>query len=97
MKLPATALTIDLKTNRPSFYALVLARVLEKGVKDKYVKPAEVPPAIQNVIDSLLPARGTLASSAATKGATAGTLDDWAAQAALHPDVLTAGAARTRC
>ena len=92
VKLPAGALTIDLKTNRPSLYALVLARVIEKGVKDKYVKAAEVPAALQKVIDSGLPARGTLASSAATKAAaTAGTLDDWAAQAVLHPDVVTAG------
>jgi hypothetical protein len=89
VKLPADAITVDLKTNRHSFYALVLARVLEKGVKDKYVKPAEVPPAIQNLINSVLPARGTLASSAAKKAvATAGTLDEWAA---LHPDVATAG------
>jgi hypothetical protein len=90
VKLPAGALTIDLKTNRPSLYALVLARVIEKGVKDNYVKAAEVPAALQKVIDSGLPARGTLASSAATKAAaTAGTLDDWAAAHAA--DVAAAG------
>jgi hypothetical protein len=89
--LPASALTIDLKTNRPSLYALVLSRVLEKGLKDNYVKPAEVPAPIQNLIASGLPARGTLASSAVTKAAaTGGTLDDWAAAHAA--DAAAAGA-----
>ena len=89
--LPAGAITVNLKTDRPALYALVLARVLEKGLKDNYVKKAKVHAAIQNLINSVLPARGTLASSAATKAAaTAGTLDDWAAQASLHPDVVTA-------
>ena len=89
--LPADAITIDLKTNRPALYGLVLARVLEKGLKDNYVKPAEVPAAIQNLINRGLPARGSLASAPGRKAdAAAGTLDDWAAQAANAPDIATA-------
>ena len=81
--LPSGTLTIDLKSRFAALSALIFARLLEKGLKDKLVTAAEVPTPVQTLISNGLPPRGTLASSSLRKPlATSGALDDWATLAA---------------
>lgn len=88
--LPPETIAVDLKKKKGALWSLLFARVLQKGVKDRYVKPAEVPAAVQTLIKNGLPARGTLASSTVRQSAaTSGTLDDWAKLPANEPAVAT--------
>ena len=85
---PGTNIVIDLITNRTNLLGLVYARILQKGVSDNYVLPAEVPAPLQTLIDNGLPSRGVLASSSARAGiAFGGTLDDWANLPANKPAI----------
>jgi len=84
--LPQGSIIIDLKANRTPLVGLIFSRILEKGVSDNYVQPAEVPAPFQTLINNKLPSRGLLASSSARAGvAFGGTLHDWANSPANHP------------
>jgi hypothetical protein len=94
--LPSGAITIDLKSRFTSLSALIFARLLEKGLKDNYIKAAEVPAPVQTLIANGLPARGTLASSSVRQPlATSGTLDDWAKLAANKPAIAAINTNKT--
>lgn len=88
VSFPGTNIVIDLIANRTHLLGLVYARILQKGVSDNYVLPAEVPAPLQTLIDNGLPSRGLLASSSARSSiAFGGTLDDWANLSANKPAI----------
>lgn len=81
---------IDLASRLPALKALIVARIMEKGLKDGYLRSAEVQAPIQTLIANGLPARGTLASSNLRAAlASAGTLDAWAARSANKPAIAS--------
>jgi hypothetical protein len=69
-----SATFIELKPLNVALKAIILARLMDNGMKDGYFTAAKVPVSIRDLIP-LLPVRGTLSSSASP---TAGTVGKWA-------------------
>jgi hypothetical protein len=66
---------IELKPFNVELKAIILARLMDNGIKDGYFTVAKVPAGIRALIP-LLPKRGTLSS--ASSAATPGTIGEWA-------------------
>jgi len=70
---------VDLRPRLRPLMALIMARVVQKGVRDSYLTGSEVSSQLQTLISGL-PTRGTLAASALKAPlASSGTLDSWSA------------------
>ena len=67
---------IALKTLNVELKTIILARLMDNGIKDGYFTAVKVPASIRALIP-LLPARGTLSSG--TSKTTPGTIGRWAA------------------
>jgi hypothetical protein len=65
---------IELKPFNVALKAIILARLMDNGIKDGYFTDAQVPVSIRDLIP-LLPVRGTLSSSSSL---TSGTIAKWA-------------------
>ena len=68
---------IKLKPLNVVLKAIILARLMDNGIKDGYFDAARVPAGIRGLIP-LLPKRGTLSSGSSAK--TPGTIGHWAAE-----------------
>ena len=66
---------IELKSLNVELKAIILARLIDNGIKDGYFTDTKVPAGIRDLIP-LLPTRGTLLSGASS--ATPGTIGKWA-------------------
>jgi hypothetical protein len=81
--VPASGL-IDLRSRLTPLMALIMARVVQNGVRDNYVQASEVSLQLQTLISSL-PVRGTLASSDLRAAqASSGTLRTWSASPSIR-------------